>query len=251
MGHRTVQEAERLLEPVAAAYNTDARWIRVRTEDYFGTLDFSGQRVLEVGAGKGLYAACVATLGAEQVIALEPELSGSSGDAIATFNQRLDRLNLPAIDFRPLTMQEFTAPPESFDMIYLLAVINHLDEQHVRRLHVSQESREIYRALMQPLYDWLKPGGLLVISDTSRTHAFTPLVNLGILKRHPFQPSIDWDIHQSPDLWQTLLEQIGFVSVDFHWATNWRYPWIPRLLTDNPLVARVYSSLFVLHAIRP
>jgi len=245
------QEADRLLTSVAYIYGTNARWLRVRTADYFGTLDFSGKHILDIGAGQGLYSCCVSVLGAERLVALEPELKGSSNDAIAIFRNRLNDLNLRNMEFHPITMQEFTAPTESFDIICMLASVNHLDETHVRTLHNDEKSRAIFRQLLRPLFKWLKPGGTMVISDSSRVHAFTPMIKLRLLRKHPFQPHIEWKKHQPPKVWKTLLEEIGFASVHFHWATNWRYWWIPRFLVDNVIATHIYSSLFVMHAKRP
>lgn len=249
--HNTPQQAEQLLAPVACVYGADARWLRLRTADYFGTLDFSGMRVLDIGAGTGLYACCVAALNAECVVALEPQFDGSRNTAITTFRQRIEQLQLRNVEFHPVALQAYTAPPASFDLIYMIAVINHLDETHVRTLHTDEQSRTVYRRLLQPAFALLKPGGMLVISDVSRHHPYRPLIKLGLLKRHPFQPSIEWDKHQPPSVWKALLESIGFTSIHCHWATNWRYPQIPRFLCDNPISAQLYSSQFVLHAQRP
>lgn len=244
------RNADQLLTPVARTYGTNARWLRVRTEDYFGKLDFSGQRVLDIGAGSGLYACCVASLNAECVVALEPEFDGSRSTVIDTFRQRIKQLDLRNIEFHPVALQAYTAPPASFDLIYMMAVINHLDEAHVQTLHTDEASRAAYRQHLQPVFDLLKPGGTLVISDVSRFHPYAPLIQLGLLKRHPFQPTIEWEKHQHPAVWQSLLESIGFTNVRYHWATNWRYPYIPRLLVDNPIAAQSYSSQFVLRASR-
>lgn len=245
------QEAERLLTPVAQAYSANARWLRVRTADYFGTLDFSGKRILEIGAGNGLYACCVASLHADHLIALEPQLAGARNTAIATFEQRIEKLKLPNLEFQAIRLEDFSAPPASFDLIYMLAVINHLDETHVRTLNSDEHSRQMFRQRLRPVYEWLKPGGTLIISDTTNTHAYKPLMKLGLLKRHPFTPSITWEMHQPPPVWKALLESIGFTSVRCHWATHWRYPQIPRILCENVVAAYLYSPLFVLHARRP
>jgi SAM-dependent methyltransferase len=235
--------AEQHLVPVANVYNTNARWLRVRTADYFGTLDFSGLHILDIGAGSGLYACCMASLNAAHLVALEPEFDGSRNAAIKTFQHAMEMLGLPNLEFHPIAMQAYSAPPASFDLIYMLAVINHLDETLVQMLHTDESSRAAYRQLLQPVFDWLKPGGMLVISDVPRTH---PYMRLGL--PHPFQPQIEWHKHQHPRLWKALLESIGFTSVKWHWATQWRYPQLPRFLFDNLISAQLYASQFVLRA---
>lgn len=251
MSVKTAKEAIQILEPIANIYGINARWLVTRTEDFFKTLDFSGKHILDVGAGNGMYTCCVGALGAGKVIALEPELNGSRTGVVSKFSQVLNRLNLQNIELKNISLGEFDTPDQHFDMIYLLAVINHIDEEHVKTVDANPESEAIYLKLMRPLYEWLVPGGKLVITDASNTNAFTPLLNAGILKRHPFQPTIDWEIHQHPKVWKKLLGKMGFEDVAYHWATNWRYSWMPRFLVDNPIAANIYSSLFVIHATRP
>lgn len=246
-----VREAETLLEPVARAYGVNTRWLRVRTADYFGTLDFSGQVVLDIGAGKGLYACAVGKLGAKEIVAIEPEAKGSRQGVAAKLQTNAASLNLTNLTFHTVPLQAFETKPQRFDLIYMLAVINHLDEDAVQTLHIQPESRDRYIRLLRPIYDWLKPGGRLVVSDASRWHLYRPLVRLGLLKRHPFQPTIEWEKHQRPRVWQEILGEIGFVDTAIRWATNWRYPWMPRPLVDNVIAAHLYSSLFVLEARRP
>jgi protein-L-isoaspartate O-methyltransferase len=251
LSNRTIKDATEILKPIAEIYGINARWLAVRTEDYFKTLDFTNMCILDVGAGNGMYTCCVAALGAEKITALEPELDGSRHGLTTKFGQVLNELKLSNIELINKSLGDYNSPPQAFDMIYLLAVINHIDEKHVGSVNTNSESKEIYKEHMQPLFDWLVPGGKLVITDASDTSIFTPLLNTGILKKHPFQPTLDWDIHQHPKVWNGLLLEIGFESVNYRWATNWRYSWMPRFLVDNPITAKIYSSLFVIHAVRP
>ena len=118
-------------------------------------------------------------------------------------------------------------PDASFDYI--------LDGGSFSSLDLSKALPELARAL--------KPGGTLVVSDVSRTH---PYMRLGL--KHPFHRQIEWHKHQHPRVWASLLESVGFSAVTYHWATQWRYPQLPRFLTDNSFAVQLYSSQFVLHA---
>ena len=251
MGRGQAQEVLRQLTPLARAYGTDPRWLAVRTADFFGRLDFSGLRVLDVGAGSGLYASCLAALGAERVVALEPDLAGAAHGAGAVLGQRKGELGLTRLEPRALDLREFTSSPGFFDLIYFLASINHLDEDHVRTLHSSPESRRAYTGLLRPLLTWLRPGGRLVLADVSRNHAFEPLLRLGLLKHHPFQPHIEWPKHQPPEVWLELLAGLGFQDLSWGWSTSRRYRWLPGWVVDNPLAVWLYSPMFIIQARRP
>lgn len=247
----TIQLAESRLRPIAEAYHINLRWLRVRIHDYFGTLDFTGQKILEVGAGNGLYACALSALGAVEVTAIEPEAAGAREHVSNTLLQNAQALNLTNLRFINASLQEFSAPVGRYDTICMLAVINHLDEENVKHLHYSAESQAIFQTWFRQMHGWLVPGGCLVVSDVSSYHPYSSLIRAGILHRHPFQPSINWEIHQPPQVWQALFKESGFVRIRYHWATNWRYAWMPRILTDNGIMSRLYSSLFVLSAYKP
>jgi|GEM_PF-3596125 len=239
------------LAPVARAYGTDPRWLAVRTADFFGRLDFTGLTVLDVGAGAGLYASCLAALGAERVVALEPGLAGAADRAGALLFRRQRELGLTRLEPRAQSLQEFRSPAGAFDLICLLASINHLDENHVQTIHSSPHSQRAYTALLRPLATWLRPGGRLVLADVSRNHAFAPLLRLGLLKRHPFQPHIEWFKHQPPEVWLDLLAELGLEELSWRWSTNRRFRWLPGRLVDSPLAVWLYSPLFIIQARRP
>jgi SAM-dependent methyltransferase len=250
MQSQSIIAATERLKPVAQAYGTNARWLATRVSDYFGTLDFSGMQVLDIGAGAGRCACCVASLGADRVVALEPEESGSNTGVITKFQMNAQKLGLSNLQIHTHIMQDFAAPADSFDVIYMINSINHIAEDAVRSLHNNPASHAAYMTLLQPIMDWLKSGGLFVISDASRFHPYGPLIKSGFLKKHPFFPQINWELHQPPAVWMKLLTDMGFMSANFHWASNWRYDWMPRFLTDNALAAYFYSTQFVIRAVK-
>lgn len=214
----SAQSSRDRLAPVASAYEMHPNWLYATLRDLFGRTNFAGARVLDVGAGNGLYTCMIAALGAQEVVALEPELTGSQTAVTTILQHQIENLELSNVTFTPQSLQDFRGVQKSFDFVLMVAVINHLDEAHVQTLHVSPESRSEYRRLLLPVYDLLKPGGQLIALDAGRTHAFSPLVKIGLLNGHPVWQGIEWHKHQNPQVWRDLLEEVGFNRIDHHWA---------------------------------
>ena len=243
-------DRRRSLADVARVYDTDPHWLAVRVEDLFGRSDFTGLRVLEVGAGRGLYACALAALGAREVVALEPDLDGSRGGSAAVFEANAARLGLGNLRLLRCTLDAFRADAESFDLILLYAVVNHLDETHVQTLDRSPESRARFHAILGPLREWLRPGGELVLFDAARHHALEGLVRAGLLRRHPLAPTIEWHKHQDPEVWVRLLLDLGFTSVDSHGAAFSRHDWVRRMFGGRKWASALVSPSFIVRARR-
>jgi SAM-dependent methyltransferase len=240
-----VSAGEDGLTAVAREYQTDPEWVRLRIEELFARSDFAGMRILEVGAGRGLFSCALAALGAREVVALEPELDGSRGGSASVFAENLARLGLSNVRLVRTTLQAFRSEVAAFDRILLYAVVNHLDETHVQTLDRSAESRERFRALLRPLREWLRPDGELILFDAARHHAFEPLVRAGLLRGHPLAPTMEWEKHQEPQIWEELLRDVGFGRVDHHSARyhprGWRgrlarWSWVSALLPPRFVV---------------
>ena len=237
------------LADVARVYGTDPHWLAVRIEDLFGRCEFTGLRVLDVGAGRGLHSAAIAALGAREVVALEPDLDGSRGGSASVMEANAERLGLR--NLRPLrcTLDAFHAEAGSFDLILLYAVVNHLDETRVQTLDHSTESRAHFGAILGSLRDWLRPGGELVLFDAARHHTLEPLLRAGILRRHPLAPTIEWEKHQDPEVWAELLRELGFAHVESRWAAFSRYAWV-RWLLGGKRWATLLFPRFIIRARR-
>lgn len=221
----TAMTAIEKLEPLAKLFPTqNAGQLHRRVLYYTGRDDFTGLRVLDVGAGSGLDSCAMALLGATEVVALEPETDGSTHNVTHTFRQNIQTLGLSNITLQTNTLQAYTAQPASFDVITLIAVINHLDEAGVVHMHKDQTIQHRFAEMLMPLHAWLKPGGTLAIYDAARHHALAPLIKLGILDKHPLAPSIEWHKHQQPNQWLRVLRQAGFSRFKVMWPKPRRMP---------------------------
>jgi SAM-dependent methyltransferase len=205
----------------------------------FEGVTLPGARVLDIGAGDGLYSLWPAACGARQVVALEPEAAGSSARMRERFERAAVRLGTGNVELRPDTLQEYDPPADPFDVVMLLASINHLDEAACMEVHRDPAARETYRELLARLAELTAPGGRLIVTDASRHNLFArlPVTN-------PVARWIEWEKHQPPGLWSELLEETGFERprVSWHSFNTLRKP--GRVLLGNRFAAWFFQSGF-------
>ena len=208
----------------------------------FGDIDLRGMALLDIGAGGGevsLFAACA---GARRVVALEPEAAGSSTGMRERF-ERLSRLLgvERRIELVPVTFQAYEPGDDRFDVLSLIASVNHLDEEACIRLHRDEDARERYRAIFAKLKRLAAPGARLVVSDCSPQNLFA---DLGL--KNPIARTIEWHKHQPPQLWAELLSEQGFARPMVRWGSfnSLREP--GRLLLGNRIASYLLTSDFCL-----
>jgi SAM-dependent methyltransferase len=210
--------------------------------DYlFEGVDLQGARVLDIGAGGGRYSFYAAASGAARVVALEPEAAGSDTGVASRFEQVRDRLGVDSVELRQETLQEFHPGDELFDVLFMHASINHLDEPATMLLHRDEGARQVYRELFAKLAGMGADGAKLVASDVSRHNLFAKLP-----VRNPLQPTIEWEKHQPPETWIGLLREAGFTEPRVRWSTanSLRRP--GRVLLGNRMAAWLTDGGFCL-----
>ena len=212
----------------------------------FEGVDLRGATVLDVGAGSGyssFYAACA---GAELVVSLEPEAAGSQAGVRHAFERGVSALGLPGVHLVPETLQAYDPRGQLFDVVLLDASINHLDEEACMRLRDDSAARATYADVFGKLVGMSRPGARLIVVDCGRRNLF-PALGL----RNPIARSIEWDKHQEPQLWATLLTEAGFRNLRLRWLSfnTLRRP--GRLVLGNRLAAFFLTSAFCLTMERP
>jgi SAM-dependent methyltransferase len=215
--------------------------LRHRMNQVYAGVPVAGKTVLEIGAGSGAFSLFTAGFGARRVVAIEPESHGATEGALGQLRRSADYVGLDNIELHPVTFQEFSGEPASFDILLSWNSINHLDETACAALPGDATARRTYVELFGRMHELLANGGDLIIADCGRQNLFRWIPGV----RNPIMPTVNWTIHQQPRTWIRLLEKAGFT--DFH--VHYRVPYVLRhrpALMDNALASFLTMSHFTL-----
>jgi SAM-dependent methyltransferase len=204
----------------------------------FRDIDFHGKRVLDIGAGAGLYTFYAACQGAKEVVSIEPEADGSTTGVTEKFYFLQRQLGLENVTHKAATLQDFEADGRVFDVIMLYDSINHLDENACIHLLEDQESWNIYKNLCSKIFHMAGPGAKIIACDCGRNNFFDK-INI----TNPFAPSIEWHKHQNPETWVRLLAGAGFTNP----IVRWHPPNILGALGDSLLGNSAAAYFFTSH----
>ncbi|MDP9223625.1 MAG: hypothetical protein M3P18_07165 [Actinomycetota bacterium] len=215
--------------------------VRFYLDYLFRGINLSGATVLDVGAGDGLFSFYVACAGATKVVSLEPEAAGSTPGVNEAFGRMASLLEQDQVELVPKRLQEYEATDLSFDLLILIASINHLDEDACTRLHRDLEAQDRYLGLFRKLAACANPAARLVVCDCGRRNLFA---DAGV--KNPLAPMIEWQKHQSPQLWARLLARVGFVNPVIRWSSFNTLRSFGRVLLGNRVAAYCLTSSFTL-----
>lgn len=188
-----------------------------RCRESFQHVDVAGKRVLEIGAGAGIFSAYAAMIGARRVLALEPETMGATKGVASDILRMKEELAMENFEVSGQTLQDYDSGGEKFDIVLAHNSVNHWNEPMCEQLGCNGAAREVYRRLFERVADLTDSGGRLILTDCCR-HTFFPLLGL----RNPVARSIEWHKHQSPRLWARLAGSAGFRRESLSWRPLFR-----------------------------
>lgn len=218
--------------------------IAYRAQQYFEELPLKGRRVLDVGAGRGLFSVWMHQVcGAREVVALEPSAGvGGHGDFASKIEQVFG--GTEGLILEQNTLQGYAPAPGSFDAAVLINSINHVDEVS-EPLDKPSAARDRFLDVFRQLHDLLAPGGDLMIAELARYPLERYTSKLGIPAL--FTKGIEYEVHQQPSTWGQIARDVGFVGV------RWR-PMVSKSLArlgplaKNTVVNMATNANFVLQA---
>lgn len=215
-----------------------ARRYRWRSEHLFQGLPLRGARVLDVGCGPGAFTIWPALNDAAYVLGIEPEIDGATSGTLGTLMHIVADCGVAdRVDARAARLEELSESDGPFDVVVTHNVINHLDEDAVRRLPGDSAASRRYSDVFAHIASLMAPGGVLIVADCARSNAWG---KRGIAT--PLTRGIEWQKHLDPQDWLELLLGSGYELLDLRWS--YLYPL--RRITANRFVQYWTSSHFVL-----
>ena len=207
----------------------------------FKGIELKGKRLLDIGGGKGAYSFPAALKGAEYVLVLEPEIDGSSSGMIDGFRRIHASLENPEnIQLITDKLEGFCqSSNQTFDVILMHNVINHIDEDACIKLPDNRAARQTYLSYFDMLAQISAPGARLIVCDCSNRNFWAR-----IFGTNPMLKSIEWEKHCAPEEWSALLSEKGFRHIRTSWTSPNLLGRIGQLLLSNKLAAYFTFSHF-------
>jgi hypothetical protein len=116
-----------------------------------------------------------------------------------------------------------------------------LDENACKKLKYDKTARETYRNVLKKIGELSSENCKLIVCDCSRYNISNVLGIKGPLAR-----TVEWEKHQSPELWEGLFNELGFVNSDISWLPPKPLRAIGRKLLGNKYISFFLNSYFCL-----
>lgn len=208
----------------------------------FDGVPLDGRSVLDVGGGDGVISFYAAARGASKVVCLDPAADGSSPAIDDRYALLEDEVGGPVIKLRE-RFQDHDPGVAKYDVLLVHNAINHLDEEACSRLPDDPDAVAAYREIFRDLRGLLKLGGHAIVADCGRRNLWG---DLGV--HNVFAPTIEWEIHQEPKVWDQLMTDAGFEPGRIRWDAPSKMRRPGQVVFGNRVGAYLTNSHFILTA---
>ena len=113
--------------------------------------------------------------------------------------------------------------PNVFHISVMHFTINHIGQDILEDILCNNEAYIDYVSRFKTILDRLSSGGILIVSDCGSRNIFG---QIGL--KSPFAPSIDWDLHCAPGVWQQMIEDLGFSNIKTQWTARREFGFLER-----------------------
>lgn len=204
----------------------------------FRDIDLTNKSILDVGGGNGIASFFATSFGDRcRSLVVDPIDDGSNSLMLDQYS-KMNQLFASKVDFFKGYTSELTVH-EKFDVIIMHNSINHVGENIVSQLAVNEKARSEYKELLKDILKFSNPGTLLIIADCARKN-FWGDFNLP----NPVAPTIEWILHQQPEVWSDMLAELGCMHSSTQWTARREFKGIGRYLLANRYCSYMLNSHF-------
>ena len=205
----------------------------------FDKINLKNKKLLDLGGGNGLASffayneekTCKCTIvdpfadGSHKQMSLQFEkLSNFFDNAVALHNDYIDTL------------------PENikFDLILMHNSINHIGEDIISDMDTNKKSQDEYSRRLSQILERANSNAIIIVADCSSDNFWNDL-----RIKNFFAPTIDWNLHKPPYVWQNLIENFGFKHISTKWTARRELLSFGKILLSNFYASYMINSSFV------
>jgi len=210
----------------------DKKGGRIKIDNFFEIIKDigikKGLKILEIGAGNGIFSNFLAVYFNVVVISSDPYKGNGSLISNYSINKSIvkeldyDRVQVLRKDFLDFKTNE------KFKYIFAINVVHHIIETR----KVLSDDCENYKKcvnVFRKAYNLLDSDGILIIRDVEKEN---------FLKKNNIKTSVNYELKQNNWEWEKALKEAGFKEIKVRHLT-------PRIIRKIPLAHFIFNNRFV------